>query len=304
MNMKNFRYVALVAGSLALGGAVLVAQDKQDTKPAAAEPQQVDPAKVVIDMKGVQVTAGDFAAFVSALPPEARQLAVGPMKRQLADELIRIKLLSNEARARGIDQQPRFKQQMELMRDNVLTGMLLNDIQSQPVTDKDIDKYYADNKDKLQRVSARHILIPTQGEGALPDEQAKAKAAGIQKTLAAKTGEELDKAFGEVAKKESADPGSREDGGKLQPFTRGVMVPEFEKAAFAQELGKVGEPVKSDFGYHVILVTERVSPPLEKMKDGIADDVRQGKFESLYDGLRKQAEPKFDESFFPAPAKQ
>lgn len=300
MNKKSFRYVALVAGSLALGGAMLVAQDN---KPAAAEPQQqVDPSKVVIEMKGTKVTAGEFGAFVAALPPEARQLAVGPMKRQLAEELIRIKLLSNEARARGIDKQPRFTQQMDLMRDNVLTGMLLGDIQNQLVTDKDIEEYFAKNKDKLVRISARHILIPTQGEGALTDEKAKAKAAEIQKQLAGKSGEELVNAFAEVAKKESGDPGSKDDGGKLQPFTRGVMVPEFEKAAFAQEPGKVGEPVKSDFGYHVILVTEQLAPSLDKIKDGIADDLRQDKFETLYDDLRKQADPKFDASFFPAPA--
>ena len=302
MNKKHLRYVAVLAGSLALGGAVLVAQDNKPAAPAAGA-QQVDPSKVVIDMKGAKITAGEFNAFVSALPPEARQMAVGPMKRQLAEELVRLKLLAGEARARGIEQQPRFKQQMELMRDNVLVGMLLQDVQNQAITDADVQKYYADHKNKLERVTARHILIPTMGDTALPDEKAKAKAAELRKQLVAKSGAELTKAFEEIARKESADPGSKEDGGMLQPFARGVMVPEFEKAAFSQEPGQVGEPVKSDFGYHIILVVERTTPPLEKLKEGIADDLRQDKFETLYDDLRGKAAPKFDDTFFPGGGK-
>jgi peptidyl-prolyl cis-trans isomerase C len=301
LNKKNSLYVAVLAGWLAFGGAVLVAQDKRATAPAG-QAQQPDPSRVVIEMKGAQVTAGEFEAFLLALPAEARQMAFGPMKRQLAEELIRLKLLAGEARRLGIDQQPRYEQQMALMRENVLVGMLLQDIQNQQVTEQEIQKHYAEHSG-MERVTARHILIPMVGDARLPEPQARARADAIHKELAAMTSEELVKSFAEIARRESADPGSREEGGLLQQFGRGVMIPAFEAAAFTQEIGTVGPPVRTDFGYHLILVIDRSLPPLERMKDDIADDIRQSRFHGLYDRLRKEADPKLDEGFFPAPAR-
>lgn len=96
--------------------------------------------------------------------------------------------------------------------------------------------------DTPEQVRASHILVKTEAEARI-----------IMARL--RGGEPFDKVAAEV----SLDPGSKQRGGDLGFFTRGQMVPEFEKAAFAQPLNQLADPVKSQYGFHIILVKERTT---------------------------------------------
>jgi peptidyl-prolyl cis-trans isomerase D len=115
----------------------------------------------------------------------------------------------------------------------------------------DVERAYNDNIDQYstpEQVRASHILFKTEGKD---DAAVKAKAQDILKQ--AKAGAD----FGELAKKYSEDEGSAKNGGDLDYFTRGKMVPEFETAAFTLQPGQISELVKSPFGYHIIKVTDK-----------------------------------------------
>lgn len=305
MNRKSLRYVLVLAGSMALGAGV-VAQVAAPAADAPAAQPQVDPSKVVITVGDQKVTAGEFQAFISVLPPEVQAAANGPKKREVAEELVRMKVLSNEARARKLDQTPRYQQQLSIMGDNILVGMLLQDIQNSLISEDDIKKFYDEKKAEFERVTARHILISTMSEKKLADDEqaakdaaAKAKAEEIRKKLAEKP-----ESFAELAKAESEDPGSKEEGGDLQPFVRGMMVKEFEEAAFTLKPEEISQPIKTPFGYHIIQVKKREVPALDEVKEQIADHLRQQRFETMLAELKKKADPKLDETFFPPAAKE
>ncbi len=111
------------------------------------------------------------------------------------------------------------------------------------IDDKEVIEYYEENKERFVRkeeVKARHILLET-------EEKAQEVLQKIEKGTN----------FSELAKEYSTDPGNKEQGGDLGWFERGAMVAEFEKAAFETEVGKISEIVKTQFGYHIILVEDK-----------------------------------------------
>ena len=128
------------------------------------------------------------------------------------------------------------------------------------VTDEEIQTYY----DTLGKVEARHILVADE-----------ATANEVKKKL----DEGAD--FAELAKEYSTDEGSAANGGDLGFFGKGEMVPEFEKAAFSMKKGEISAPIKSEFGYHIIEVTDIEKPkPLEEIKDEVTFEVKASKIDS------------------------
>jgi len=118
-----------------------------------------------------------------------------------------------------------------------------------------------------EQVSAHHILVQT-SPTATPEEKAAAKKKADD--LAKQLREGAD--FATLAKEHSGDPGSAEKGGDLGFFPRGRMVPAFDAAAFSQEPGKIGDPVETNFGYHVIRVDEKRpagAKPLDDVREQI-----------------------------------
>jgi peptidyl-prolyl cis-trans isomerase D len=123
-----------------------------------------------------------------------------------------------------------------------------------------------------ERVHVRHILLMTQGKPAADEPKIKAKAEDLLKQLRAGAD------FAEVAKKNSEDPGSGSKGGDLDWVTRGQMVPEFEKAAFTQKPGVIGDLVKTQYGYHIVQVLAHEDArlkPFAEVKDDLAKQWKQ-----------------------------
>ena len=125
------------------------------------------------------------------------------------------------------------------------------------------------------QVTAAHILVMAKKDSVTPEEDAAALAKINSIRERALAGED----FGALAQEFSEDPGSRDNGGEYT-FGRGRMVPEFEKAAFEQEIGVVGEPVRTSYGYHILKVLER-----REAKDVAFEDVEK----TILEGLRREA---------------
>lgn len=142
-------------------------------------------------------------------------------------------------------------------------------------TDKNIkeaQEYYDLHQSEFstpEEVHATHILVNAKKGNPAEESAAKAKIEKIKQEVTPEN-------FAELAKKYSDDPGSKAKGGDLGWFGRGRMVPEFEKVAFSQEVGKISEPVQTNFGYHIILVKEKhalATKPFEEVKTAIAQRI-------------------------------
>jgi peptidyl-prolyl cis-trans isomerase C len=165
--------------------------------------------------------------------------------------------------------------------------------QAESVTTAQIETFYSENSNMFQTqetVDASHILVACDQNA---DEEAHAAAKEKIEAIRKQLEEGAD--FAELAKEKSACP-SKKDGGSLGSVTRGQMVPPFEEAAFSQEVGKVGPAVKTQFGYHVILVTGKTAAgvrPLEEVSEGIrqrlAMERREKVLAEYVDTLREQA---------------
>jgi parvulin-like peptidyl-prolyl isomerase len=183
----------------------------------------------------------------------------------------------------------------EQIRRNDLIQQLISTAVSETgqVTDADIQDFYDDNPeyfDQGQQVAARHIIILTQGMSEEEISEARERIESIREELLA-GGD-----FAELAREHSED-GSASQGGDLGMFGRGQMVPEFEQAAFTLDEGEISDVVETQFGFHIIQVTERVDDgmmPIEDVSQSIQlylGQVRQAEaLEEYVDRLREAAE--------------
>ena len=207
------------------------------------------------------------------LNQEIKKLKIGVEDAQLAKEFEDYKKMF-----RTDDNFQRYLKSSEIsidqikenIRHNLAVQTLLDKQGDLGVADTDIKKYYDENKQRYEikeQVRASHILIKVDAKGADKDgAQAKKKADAIYKKATAKGAD-----FAALAKENSEGP-TASRGGDLSYFTRGRMVPEFEKVAFAMKTGDISKPVKTQFGWHVIKVTDRKEGrqrPYDEVKDSI-----------------------------------
>lgn len=261
--------------------------------------QASDP--VVLTIGTIKVTKSEYEQFINALPPQIQTEAKGPNKRKVAEQYAELRMMADEARKRKIDQTPAAKIQIALQQDQMLAQMLFRDLQtSVKMDDAAVQKYYEAHKNEYEEVKARHILVRfkdsrvplREGQKELSDPEALAKAQELKKKLDAGAD------FAALAKTESDDTGTGAQGGDLGQFARGAMVPEFDTAAFVQPIGKVGDPVRSAFGYHIIKVEERKSKGLPEMKDQIEKQLRPDLAKQEVETIKKANVISIDDAYF------
>ena len=230
----------------------------------------------IVNGKPVSKTRVDQLALQLAkagrpVPPE--------MQAQLKDEVIAREIFMQEAQKRGLDATDDFKAQIELARQTILIRELFADYQKKnPVSDEEIkseyDKFAAANGGKEYR--ARHILVATEPE-------ARKIIADLKKGAK----------FDDLAKKLSKDPGSGAQGGDLDWGNANSYVPEFSQALVKLNKGQTTqEPVKTQFGYHVIRlddVRQAQLPKLEDVKPQIVQQLQQQKLAKFQQELRTSA---------------
>ena len=162
-------------------------------------------------------------------------------------------------------------------RESLVQGLasqsaLVRDILANATTDEGLRQLYDSNPEQYaDQACVSHILITAgDGNGAATEEQYAEALAQIQDIQAQLAG---GADFAELATQFSEDPGSASNGGDLDCAPRGTYVTEFDDAVWSQPLGEVGEPVRTDFGYHLILVRQRGDLSFEDVKDQLAQQV-------------------------------
>jgi peptidyl-prolyl cis-trans isomerase D len=203
-------------------------------------------------------------------PTQFEELVGNDLKQKKLDELFNSTLISENY----VKDITRFKnnqvtiQGVKISRQSLsplvsISEQEINDFISKPENQKSLEAAYTDNLTKYNKpeeVKARHILIS--GE----DSKSLEKIKAIRSKVTVKN-------FSEMAKKETQDPSGKTNGGDLGWFANGRMVPEFEKVAFGMKKGEISEPVKTQFGYHIILVEDKKAAeikPLESVKTELA----------------------------------
>jgi peptidyl-prolyl cis-trans isomerase C len=220
-------------------------------------------AKVLAKVNGVEITDEDFKVAMDDIGPGLPAQVQGPERdAYVLDYLIDLKIVARKAEADKMDGGADFLRRMAYQRDKALMEGLFGMIARDATTDAELRKVYNEvsgSQKAEPEIRARHILVATEDE---------ARAAFRR----VRGGED----FAKVADAISKDPGSQ--GGDLGWFTRDRMVPEFADAAFRLDKGQISDPVKSQFGWHVIKLEEKRSksfPDFEQVKDQVKSYVIQ-----------------------------
>ena len=252
--------LSLLRGSalaLALGlPSLALAQSKA---PAPAQPAASAPAsKPVARVDGTTLTEGDLAIAAEDPALSMPNMADAQKRDLLVGYMIDLKIGAKAAEAAKVGEDPAFTRKLAYFRDKLLLDEYLEREVKKAVTPDAARKLYDETVKTLkpeEEVRARHVLV----EG---EDEAKAIAVRI------KGGEDFAKVAGEASK----DPGSKTDGGDLGFFTQERMVQPFAEAAFKLAPGQVSNPVKTQFGWHVIKVEEKRTKPVpsfDEMKDQV-----------------------------------
>src|ERR1035437_3799942 len=269
--------------------------------PAPETVAVVPPDRVVLAVGDVKITAAQFDQIVDALPEQYRSVARGSGRKQLADNIVRIEILSQEGKRRKLDETSAYRTQSTFEDANILANMAYEQIGKDAKLDEaDVRKYFEAHKSEFEQVRARHILIRVQGSPSpvrpgqkdLTEADALAKAQDLRKRIQA--GED----FAQLARQESDDTGSGANGGDLGFFRRKQMVPSFEEAAFAMQPGDLSEPVKTPFGYHVIKVEAKESKSFEDVRPELERRMRPEQAQKTLEELQKKTQVVLDPGFF------
>ncbi|MEN6330387.1 MAG: peptidylprolyl isomerase [Smithella sp.] len=258
-------------------------------------------------------------AFKGKIPAAKMKEAQARIKKQMIDEFIVRNLLTNEVEKRKItatdkeikatmDQikstlQPdekleTFMKENNISKEHIALGIKVSKLVKQEAgnkakpTQKEISKFYEENKDKFiipEGVHVRHILIAfAEGDDEKVKAEKKAKIEGLRNQIVGGAD------FAELARKNSDCP-SKDNGGDLGVIRKGQTVKPFEDAAFSQKINVVGPVVATEYGYHVIQVlgmNQQKTAPLEEVKEKISNYLEQQKQASVFNALLKKLRDK------------
>lgn len=259
----------------------------------------VPPDTVVFSVGDHKITRAQFEQWVAELPDNLKAAASGPQKRRFAEQYAELESLAQAARARKIDQRPSVKAMMAVQMDQLLAQTLVQEVTAgvKP-DDAALKAYYDQHKADFETAKARHILIATKGSSAakkdkkeLTDEEALAKAKEIREKIV-KGGD-----FAALAKTESDDPGSAQTGGEYT-VTHNQMVKEFDAAVWSLPIGQVSEPVKTQFGYHIIQVESRGTKTFDESKAQIEAKLKPELTKKALDEAKKQVPVMISDDYF------
>jgi peptidyl-prolyl cis-trans isomerase C len=272
---------AILASPFASG---VPALGQQPAKPAAhpAKPAHDAPAAkdpVVATVNGQQIKLSDLEVAQQALPPQYRNMPLQSVFPALLDRLIDSKLVVADGRKHKVADDPAFKKRMAFVEEQVTQDFWLQREIAKNVTPERMQQRYEERLKSMpaeEEVRARHILVASEDE-------AKALIAELKKGVA----------FDKLAREKSTDKASGAEGGDLGWFKKSDMVKEFAEAAFALKKGELTEvPVKTQFGYHVILLEDRRKAPppsFEELSEQIREELAREAVNELLGKLRAAA---------------
>jgi len=249
------------------------------TKESSSQPAGADPSDTVIArVNGVDIRQSDLAFAEEDFSNELRGAPPDVKREQLIAYLTDVILVSQAAEKQKLADGAEFKRRQAFLRNKLLMGALLQQRSKEAATDEEMRKVYDDaikNASSEEEVRARHILVETEDEAKAVVEQLKGGAD-----------------FAVVAKEKSKDPGSAANGGDLDFMGKSELVPEFADVAFKMYPGQTSNPVKTQFGWHIIKLEEkrnRQPPTFEQLKERIEAFVMRKAQTELVTQLRETA---------------
>lgn len=265
--------------SLVLFGAfhllLAISSSKAETKPKPLEKMET---KIVATVDGKPIFLSEIIGMAQRLPEQYRKMSLEAVYPSLLTRAIDSKLVTLEGRRAGFSKDPEVKKRLLDVEDQIISEIFLTKTIGSQVTEEALQKIYSETKSEMasgDQIKARHILLDSEE-----------KAMEIIKKLQA--GAE----FAKLASEYSTGP-SAASGGDLGWFGEGQMVPEFSKAAFALNPGDiVTKPVKTQFGWHIILVEDRkvsAPPSFDEAKEQLASTMSQKLLKELIETLRTKA---------------
>lgn len=243
------------------------------------------------------ITLTDVDKRISRLPAYYQNM-VKDRKKQLVEDMALEILLYNEARKRALQNDKEVKEMLLEAQKRILIAKLINnEVENKTtVSEKEVEEYYNTHKDEFsipERWKASHILVKT-------EEEAKSVLDDLSKG----------RSFEDVAREKSQDTSAKR-GGDIGYFAKGQMVPEFEEAAVKLEVGQTSGIVKSQFGYHIIKLTDKKPPEAQELKDAsekIKNELLQKKrresFEKFVRDLKVKTKVTINESLLEPPKVQ
>lgn len=256
---------------------------------------------VVMRVNGEPITEREFNAFLTQAPAQMQPFYASPQgRRMLADELVKLKALEQEAARLGLENDPETSTRIDMMRTNILAGMALRKLVG-AADDKKLRAEYEKERGNLETVELSHILIAYQG-GQIPPRtgqapplpQAMAKAMSLMARL--KAGAD----FAQLASRESDDVNTAREGGSLGPVGAGALPQELEGPVMTLQPGQISDPLRSQFGIHIFKAGQRSSQPFEQLREALAARVERQEAEAAVIRLSQSAKVDLDPKFFPA----
>ena len=234
--------------------------------------------KIVATVDGKPIFLSEIIGMAQRLPEQYRKMSLEAVYPSLLTRAIDSKLVTLEGRRAGFSKDPDVKKRLLDVEDQIISEIFLTKTIGSQVTEEALQKIYSETKSEMasgDQIKARHILLDSEE-----------KAMEIIKKLQA-GGQ-----FAKLASEYSTGP-SAASGGDLGWFGEGQMVPEFSKAAFALNPGDiVTKPVKTQFGWHIILVEDRkvsAPPSFDEAKEQLASTMSQKLLKELIETLRTKA---------------
>jgi len=290
--MSTRSAVALLSAALLANACAPSSKETTANAPAPAPTGAVvDSTEVVATYAGKKLTSAAVLEEIERLPgPSRAYLAAPERKRQFVENMILNDLIFTEAQKAGYDKDPDIEKQVADMRKRLVVQRLMREYQKPPtISDEDAKKFYDENPNLFTstQIQASHILVK--------DEETAKK---LREQLVADPSK-----FADLAKEQSIDKTSGAKGGDLGKFGQGRMVPDFERVAFSLKPGELSQPVKTQYGWHIILVKEREDgerKPFDQVKEQIKTTLRnkqlQDNIQVKFDELKKSANMQIDDA--------
>ena len=249
-----------------------------ETDPEVTE-TALPPETILASFDGQTITLGEFNQLWEQVPEDYKlQLD----KSMVLDQMISEKLLIQEAKNMGLEEDEKVIEQIRKITEQILVQILIEReiLDKVKVNDEEVLEYYEQNKDSFtekEQVHLYNILLETEEEA--QDILEQLKAGGD---------------FSEIAKEKSTGP-SAAQGGDLGYLTKGTIIPEIEEVVFALELEELSEVIKTDFGFHILKITEKkpeTVKALEEVKEDIVQTLLPTKQKEAFDNLLEELKSK------------
>ncbi|MEQ1710830.1 MAG: peptidylprolyl isomerase [Hyphomicrobium sp.] len=276
LNVRRFLAACTAASALTvaiIGGATL---------PASAQDKAVAPGEIVAKVNGKALTNADIQRAESEIGADLGSLPEQQRRRALVEFLIENQIFADAAEEQKLGAGAGFDGRMQYFRRRALRDAYFDKNVKEQISEGAAKSFYDDQVKGMkpdEEVQARHILVDSEDKA--KELAAKVKAGGD---------------FVALAKENSKDPGSKDEGGMLGYFSRGQMVPAFEDAAFALKKGDISAPVKSQFGWHVIKLEDRRPkklPSFDEVKERILSSMIYRKAQTVAGDLRAKAKVEY-----------